>query len=395
MTRIDRRRMLRLMASAGVAGATVPVLSACGSLGSSGKSDGKPIKIGVLVPQSGVYKQIGDDMTYGFELYMDLSGRRLGGRRVDLSYADEGDTPDTGKAAANKLLVEEQVSVLTGVASSATMTAIKDMVEKAQVPLVGSNASPKLDGVKYIWRTSYVNNDPGTALGRYVASQASGPVFLIAPAYEAGRDEVSGFRSTFEAAHGKMFDDPTFTPWPQTPKFEPYLAQIQASKASAVFAFYAGAQASAFVQAYGTSGIKTPLYAPGFLTEGAALLKVEGAAAGGIFTALNYSADLDNAENRTFATAYEKKYDALPTTYAMASYDAAAVLDKAIGLAGSDSSPQAINAAIGHVGQINSPRGLWQFNQNRTPQQKWYLRRVIQDGTVLSNVVISELITLG
>ena len=50
---------------------------------------------------------------------------------------------------------------------------------------------------------------------------------------------------------------------------------------------------------------------------------------------------------------------------------------------------------LGRVGQIDSPRGNWQFNQSRTPQQKWYLREVRRDGQVLSNVLISELGTLG
>ncbi len=55
-----------------------------------------------------------------------------------------------------------------------------------------------------------------------------------------------------------------------------------------------------------------------------------------IYTALNYSPDLDNAANRRFASAYRKRYNATPTTYAMASYDAAQVLDTAIRLAGAE-----------------------------------------------------------
>jgi branched-chain amino acid transport system substrate-binding protein len=79
----------------------------------------------------------------------------------------------------------------------------------------------------------------------------------------------------------------------------------------------------------------------------------------------------------------------------MASYDAAQVLDKAIGLAGKNVTPQQINLMLGKVGQIDSPRGSWQFNQSRTPQQRWYLREVRRDGQVLSNVLISDLATLG
>ena len=86
---------------------------------------------------------------------------------------------------------------------------------------------------------------------------------------------------------------------------------------------------------------------------------------------------------------------ASPTTYAMASYDAAQVLDQAIQLTGGAPTPQQVNLALGRIGQIDSPRGIWQFNQPRTPQQKWYLREVQRDGQVMSNVLINELATLG
>ena len=115
----------------------------------------------------------------------------------------------------------------------------------------------------------------------------------------------------------------------------------------------------------------------------------------GIETALNYSPDLNNTANRVFASAYRKTFSSTPTTYAMASYDAAQVLDKAIRLAGENPNPQQVNLALGKIGQIDSPRGAWQFNQPRTPQQKWYLRRVQLDGRMLSNVVVKELGTLG
>jgi branched-chain amino acid transport system substrate-binding protein len=71
------------------------------------------------------------------------------------------------------------------------------------------------------------------------------------------------------------------------------------------------------------------------------------------------------------------------------------VLDKALSLVDGELSGETLNAAIGRVGQISSPRGDWQFNQNRSPQQRWYLRQVRMDGAVLANNVVSELATLG
>ncbi|MBX6722667.1 MAG: ABC transporter substrate-binding protein [Dactylosporangium sp.] len=399
MSQLDRRQALKLFAGLGAA-AAVPSLAACGgsslSEDSGSGSSGGPIKIGMLAPQSGVYKVIGDDMINGFKLYLQLHGNKLGGREVDLIIADEGETGDSGRAGAEKLLKQDKVLAMTGVVSSAVMGAIVDMVETAQVPLVGSNASPTtLQGVTYIWRTSYVNDEPGKALGEYLGRTLKGTVYCIAADYQAGKDEVNGLLSTLPK--DKLYGDPVYTPFAPNPttNFQPYLTAIKQSDAEAVFCFYAGSSAVEFVKQYKQFGVNKRLYAPGFLTEGK-VIESQGDAALGIFTSMNYAADLDNPANRTFASEYQKQPGwGIPTTYAMASYDAAAVLDKAITIAGDDLTPQSLNAAIGKIGQIDSPRGAWQFNQNRTPLQKWYLREVRRDGGVLSNVLVSELTTLG
>lgn len=382
----------------GLIAATAGLLlaTACGgsSLGNGGgNEDDGPVKIGLLVPQSGIYKALGDDMKNGFELYVKQQGGKLGGHEVKIVVADEGETADSGKAAAEKLVKQDRVLAVSGVVSSATINGVKDLFESSKIPLVGSNASPTtLTGAKYIWRTSYVNDEPGAALGRHMATKADGPVFLIAAGYQAGKDEIEGFKSTFLPAGGKIAGAEVYTPFPQTKNFQPYLAQIEKSGAKSVFCFYAGGAAVDFVKQYKDFGLagRIPLYAPGFLTEGG-VLKAQGDAATGILTSLNYSADLDNAANKEFAPAYKAAYGLAPTTYAMASWDAAQVLDKAIKETGGKVTPETVNAAIGKVGDIDSPRGTWRFNSGGTPAQPWYLREVKQG----ANTVTSELGRLG
>ncbi|MEV7521489.1 ABC transporter substrate-binding protein [Streptomyces sp. NPDC091371] len=377
------------------ASAALLMTTACGgaSLGSGGDAHGGPVKIGLLVPRSGTYKALGDDMKQGFELYLAQHGGKLGGREVEIVVADEGETADSGKAAAEKLVKQDRVLAVSGVVSSATINGVKDLFESNKVPLVGSNASPTtLTGTEYIWRTSYVNDEPGKALGKHVAEKAGGPVFLIAAGYQAGKDEVEGFKSTFLPAGGTLAGEEVYTPFPGTKNFQPYLAQIEKSGAKAVFCFYAGGAAVDFVKQYRDFGLagRIPLYAPGFLTEGG-VLAGQGEAATGILTSLNYSADLDNPANKKFAPAYTAAHGTPPTTYAMASWDAAQVLDRAIAAAGATVTSQSVNAAIAGLGDIDSPRGTWRFNGGGTPVQPWYLREVKQG----ANTVSSELGRLG
>ncbi|MDT5037235.1 MAG: branched-chain amino acid transport system substrate-binding protein [Micromonosporaceae bacterium] len=395
---LDRRQALRLLAAFGAGGVAASGLSACSTGSRSPAVESRsPIKVGLVAPRSGINKMIGDELINGFQLYLALHDDTLGGRRVILVTADEGGTAESGRAAVEKLIKQDRVTILTGIAGSATMDAVREVVESSQIPLIGSNASPTtLQGVRYIWRTSYVDDEPAKALGRYVSDKmrGGGVVALIAPADQSGRDAIEGFRATFGRSVGS---EPVYTPVSSAPgsDFQPYLESIRRSNATAVFAFYSGGQAVEFVKQYRLFGVGQDLYAPAFLTEGV-LLRDEGDNARGIYTSVNYSPDAANEANRRFATAYQKTYNAIPTTYAVAAYDAGLVLDMAIGAAGGgEPSPQAINLAMGTLGSIDSPRGSWQFNQNRTPLQTWYLRQVRPDGGVLANVVLTELTTLG
>lgn len=83
------------------------LMSGCSGGGSGGDSD--TVRIGWLSTVSGVYESQGTDMRDGFELYLDLHDGRLGGRRVELLVADEGDGPTTALPAAERLVRAERV----------------------------------------------------------------------------------------------------------------------------------------------------------------------------------------------------------------------------------------------------------------------------------------------
>ena len=58
--------------------ASALLAAACGDSSLGGEEDNGgdtgPVKLGLLVPQSGVYKSLGDDMKRGFELYVEQHG---------------------------------------------------------------------------------------------------------------------------------------------------------------------------------------------------------------------------------------------------------------------------------------------------------------------------------
>jgi branched-chain amino acid transport system substrate-binding protein len=370
--------------------------TACGD--DSGGTVGT-IKIGLLASLSGTYQAIGTDIRDGFQLYLDMHGGKLGGHPVELVVADEGDGAPTAVPAATKLVKQDRVMALTGVVGGGSAAAIQPVLAQAKIPFIGANGRPELKDISRTWHTSYLSKETGAAIAQYVKDNVDGKVYAIGPDYQGGWDQLQGFTDAFARAGGELAnpDGKTrFTPFPATKNFTPYFAQIKASGAAAVYTFYAGGAAIDFVKQYAQSEVKDlPLYAAGFLTEGG-VLDAQGDAARDVYSVLNYSPDLDNAQNRAFVAAWKADHDGPPTTYAMASYDAAAVLDKAIGAAGADPTAESINKAIAGLGQIESPRGAWQFSEKtHSPVQKWYLRQVRPDGRALSNTVVGDLATVG
>jgi branched-chain amino acid transport system substrate-binding protein len=384
-----------------VAGASVLLLaaSACGesslsSGGADGGGDKGSVKLGLLVPLSGVYAPLGRDMRNGFELYLAQHGNKLGGKTVELVVADEGGGPDTGLPAGQKLVTRDQVAAVAGVVNSATAISLRDVVDDAKVPLIvanaGANAITGAKGSPYVYRTSFSNAAVNEAFGATVAKEvAGGKVYAMAPDYLAGQEQIAGFKKTFLAAGGRLAGE-QYTPFGKTQDFQPYLSAVRRSGAKAVYAFYSGAEAVSFVKQYAQFGLagRLPLYGPGFLTEGS-VLAAQGDAALGVRTSLHYSTELDNPANKKFVADYTAKYGSSPTVFSVQSWDAATALDKALAKA---SGGAELAKALGEIGAFeDSPRGPWRFGPNRGPDQPFYQREVRKQGAGLINAVVGEL----
>ncbi|EST29489.1 ABC transporter substrate-binding protein [Streptomyces niveus] len=396
---ISLPRGRRRVRPVGAAALALGLAAVTGCSSDSGAGD-DTVKVGLVASLSGTYEPVGTELRKGFELYLATHDNKLGGREVELIVADEGDGPPTAVPAATKLIKKDKVDALTGLVGGGSVNAVLPLINQAKIPLLGSNARPPVKDMKYVWTTSFLSDEPGKAIAPYIKEKVDGPVYAIGPDYQGGYDELRGFTDEFKKVGGKLAnpDGKTkWTPFPKTTNFMPYFADIAKTDAKAVYCFYAGKAAIDFAKQYAQSDVADiPLYTA-FVTEGS-VLQAQGDAAKDVYSVLNYAADLDNEANRKFAADWTAKHDTQPTTYAMASYDAAAVLDQAIADAAEkgDVTPETINTAIGGLGQIDSPRGNWEFGDKaHSPVQQWYLRQVRKDGDQLANVMVQDLATLG
>lgn len=393
---LSRRSALGLLGAAGAALAVPGCGSSVGG-GSEESSSKGEVKVGLIIAQAGVYAPVGTDMKRGWDLWLASNGGRFGDYTVTTVVGDEGESPQTGVPAVQKLLQSDQCDVLVGVVSSSTALGVRDMVAEAKKVLVISNAGAgDLTGTgkaasPYLWRTSFTNVQVSAAMGKHLASQGfKDAVYTIAPDYAAGAEAMAGFAKAFQTGGGTIAGSasPAFG---KTQDYQPFLSTIRSSGAKATFCFFAGAEAVSFVKQYSEFGLAgtIPLYGSGFLTEGG-VLKAQGDTALGVQTALHYSSELDNPANKEFAAVYEKEYGEAPTVYAVQTWDAAAVLNQALRSATALDGDSVSKALEGVESVDDSPRGAWSFD-GQSPRQQFYLRKVEESGGGLVNTVVSEL----
>jgi len=393
---ITRRRLLGLFGAA----AALPVLSACGS--SVGGSDSGPaaggdrtVKVGLVVPQSGVYAALGTDMQRGWELWLADNGGKFGDYTVETVIADEGETPQTGVPAVQKVLQSDGVDVVVGLVNSATALGVRDLFTESKKLLIVTNAGAEAvtstARTPYIWRSSFTNGQIAAAMGAHLAQSGfSEGVYAIAPDYAAGTEVITAFTKAFETGGGRVVGQAK-PPFGTTSDYQPFLTGIQDSGARATFCFFSGAEAITFVRQYAQFGLATsiPLYGSGFLTEGN-VLPQQGDAALGVQTTLHYTDQLDNPANRSFVEAYTAAHGEPPSCFSVQTWDAANALNRAL-QGGTALDGDALAVALGGLGTIeDSPRGPWTF-ENQTPRQNIYLRRVENSGGTLVNAVVQDL----
>lgn len=94
-------------------------------------------KVGLLLPYSGTYAALGNEITDGFNLAMEASDRA---GEFEIVREDTEVKPPVGLTKARKLVLEDEVDVIVGIVSSGVLGAMRDFVDGAGVPLIVANA---------------------------------------------------------------------------------------------------------------------------------------------------------------------------------------------------------------------------------------------------------------
>ncbi len=356
-----------------------------------------PIKVGVLLPYTGVNALAAKLVNEGVELYFDEIGKKAGGRTIQLIKEDTELNPTVGLTKVRRLVEDQKVNFIIGPLSSAVALAIHDYIRKQKVIQVNPVATTReltspekaSDNIFRICETSDQSN---VTMAKWLYKNTNYRNFVTSAAdWAAGHHSLEAFKAGFEEAGGKVIKE--VFPKMGTMDYAPFLSAIDVKGADAVYTFFTGTDAVRFVQQFQEFGLKKrlPLFGYNVLTDDPYLASI-GDAALGIVTAGHYSASLDTPRNRAFVKAYVAKYGERPSRYAEFGYTSANVVGAVSeALKGEVDDPARISKEIMRIApKIDTPAGPLAFDQYHQRVVNMYILKVEKRDGKLVNTVIDK-----
>jgi len=384
---------------AGIALAACAVLlAACGSSGGGGGggsgSSHAPVKVGYLLPLTGVYTKNGLSEQNGFKLGLKHFGTSVDGHPIQVTYDNDQGEPAVSLSDARQLVTADHVQAIEGPLLSSAIAVVAPYVLGQGIPEDDLYlASPEQAAAYTRYGTGFTSGwdgfAPTTEGGRWAYNTMHWRhVTTVGLGISFGWQGVAGFAAQFTKLGGKI-DKQIWVPT-NTVDMSSYVSAIPAGT-QAVFVVLSGSQAASFVNDYASFGLKKkiPLMGITTLTDQAALPAEKTSAALGVYTDAQYCDGNPSAVNQAFANSYHAAYGVYPSYYSEAGYTKAQILVAALkSLHGVVSSEKALSAAMRAV-HITAPRGPVSLDHSTwSPVQDEYICKVESVHGTLRNVPV-------
>ncbi|HXG15635.1 MAG TPA: ABC transporter substrate-binding protein [Calidithermus sp.] len=314
--RIDRRTFLR-GAAAAAAGAPAVLLR-------PGWAQTGPIKLGIVEPQSGPVKYVGDNNIAGYRFAVERLNQAGGllGRQVEIVVADSELKPDVATRRANDLVLGEKVDFLVVNTGSNIAKAVSQVAQQHHKVFFSTGTeAAELTGEEFFPTTfrCCLNTDMHSAqLAVYfarMAPQKYTKFYLLNQDYNFGRAAAEGFKKKFNRikAPGQQIVGEEYHPLQKTQDFGPYITKIMASGAEVVMTGNWGQDLRLLLQQGASLGWKVKV--GNYFLNDPTVLQAVGKAAVGHITADAYLITVDTPENREFLKLWRARYPDAPVGY--------------------------------------------------------------------------------
>jgi branched-chain amino acid transport system substrate-binding protein len=364
------RKSFRLVAASVVAG--------LGALLAGEVAAQDTIKVGLVMPLTGVLGPVGKQAVAGARLYMAQHGDIVAGRKIELIVRDDASIPDNSKRITQEMLISDKVAILGG-GLTPNVLAIAPLVNESKTATVVmvSGTSIVTEKSPYFVRTSWTHAQQASVLANWAAKNGSQRVTIISSDWAPGHEASGVFAATFTRAGGEIVE--TLKVPLANPDFAPFLQRAHDGHPDTLFVFVPAGQAAVLAKQFverglDKSGIK--LIGPGDITDDEDLAGMSDAMIGTV-TAGFYSVAHPSAINKEYVAAFKTaNANVRPNFISVSAYDGMHLVYEALKKTEGKTDGDALVAAMKGMAW-ESPRGPVAIDPStREIVQNIYIRRV-------------------
>jgi branched-chain amino acid transport system substrate-binding protein len=345
------------------------------NVGDAGAQDA--IKLGLVMPMTGVLASNGREAVDAAKLYMAQHGDTVAGKKIELIVKDDGSIPDAGKRLAQELLVNDKVDLL-GAGLSPTALSMAPIVTEAKIPTVVmiSGTSVVTERSPYYVRTSFTLGQQSGIIADWAVQNGSKKAVSILSDFAPGAEAGKVFEQHFTQGGGIVLD--TLKVPLANPDFAPFLQRARDAQPDTLFVFLPAGQAAAFARQFterglDKSGIK--LIGTGDIVDDDDLPNT-GDSLLGVVTAGFYSAQHHSALNQQYVAAYKQATGHRANYISVGGYDGMHLIYETLKKTGGKTDTDSVLGAMKGMAW-ESPRGPISIDpRTREIVQNVYVRKV-------------------
>lgn len=360
------------------------------------QSNADPIKIGVMLPLTGVYASGGEDGMVSVRLAVEAVGGQIAGRPIELIFEDSAADPEKALEALERLVVREGAQLVLGPLSSGAGLAVKENASKypnTTIIIAGAAADDITlrDIQPNVFRTTYTGSQVMFPFGRFAYEELGyRRIVTLAADYSFPHSQIAGFASGFIAAGGEI----TNRIWVPlgTSNYASIMPQLIASNADAIFIGLGGTDAINFLNQADTVGLLDRIeIIGGTIMVDPTVLQTAGELVEGVYTGSHFSQALTHDEFVQFDQAFRAATNnRVPSLFAADYYIAAEVALAALEAVNGNIEDQAAYREALKGIEMMTARGPLKFDDYHQVVLTTYITQVQEVDGEYRNVVIYE-----
>ena len=319
------------------------------------------ISIGVVLPLTGHLASAGELMKQGFQLALDENNSsQLSDTRLKFIIQDDTSTPEGAVSAFNKLIHQEDVTVILGPASSTATQAAFPIAQENQIVAISATAGARGLGAigDFVFRVPLATDV--AALKGVEITHAKLGYQRVATLYDDtdlfSTDRDTAVREVLATKGVEVLASEIFQSGDVD--FSAQLTRIQALNPDAIFVSALPPEKPGILIQAHELGISVP-----FIVSSLTDVEVEaaGAAAEGAITFIGWLPTDDTPGNQAFVQNYSATFGMTPNVFTTASYAAVYILAEAIKNAESTDAIS-IRNALADIRDFDTVFGQFSFN---------------------------------